>query len=138
MVYGAAKLDAAAKLLGISNQTLSKDLNQVDNNGLWISRAASLEEFFDSDGLAECFAARRGGLFVKLPSVPEGADPGVVQRYSQVVKEFAEFSAAIGDALGDGKLDAAEVRKFQKELRDVYTAGEHLVREALASLGEKD
>jgi hypothetical protein len=132
MVYGAGALEACADTLGVSHQTLSKQLNEVDGNGLALRKAAALEQFLDSDLIAECFAARRGGLFVKLPAIPAGADPHFVAGYARLIDEFAQASHAFSEAVADGKISADEVERFRKELRDVTIAGEQLLRSALA------
>ena len=73
MVYGIGALEASAETVGVSHQTLSKQLNEEDGAGLSLRRAAAIEKFLDSDLLAECFAARRAGIFIRLPTL-EGPD----------------------------------------------------------------
>lgn len=136
VVYGGGALEACADAVGVSHQTLSKQLNEEDGNGPSLRRAAAIEQFMGSDALAECFAARRGGLFIKLPSLQAFAGGALVQDYAKFVSEFAEASKVFSDGMADGKLSRDEVLKFQKELRDVYTAGEQLVRDALARVEE--
>lgn len=129
-VYGRGALEACADECGISHQLLSKQLNLEPGAGeLWLSRAMRIESLLDTDALAECAAARRDGLFVKLPDVML-ADAELIQGYSRLLTNFAEASRSFSAALADGKLTEAEVDDFQKHLRDVYTAGEQLVRAA--------
>src|SRR6185295_8123747 len=74
-VYG--RLEAVAEALGKTHQTVSKKLSEEDGNCLSLRQAAAVELFLDTDTLAECFAARRRGVFIKLPEVPSTADAGI-------------------------------------------------------------
>lgn len=136
VVYGTAgALEACADTVGVSHQTLSKQLNEADGTTVSLRKAAAIEAFMDSDALAECFAARRGGVFIKLPSLESSLlPPELVQGYAKLVREFAEASAAFSDAVDDGSFSQPELDRFQKELRDVYRVGESLVQTARARL----
>lgn len=129
-VYGRGALEAFAESLGKSHQTVSKQINEQDGNCLRLREAVAFEAFFDTDALAECFAARRRGVFIRLPEAPQGADAGVagmVAIFSRLVQEFSQSSAAFSDSLQDGRIELAEVERLEKELRDVYAAGAQLV-----------
>lgn len=133
MVYGVGALEACAATVGVSHQTLSKQLNEEEGNCLSLRRASAIELFMDSDLLAECFAARRGGLFIKLPVIQASDDAGIaglLALYSRMVQEFSESSEAFSASMKDGRLDAVEVDRIKKEIRDLYTAGEQFVAAA--------
>jgi hypothetical protein len=131
VVYGAGTLEACAEAVGVSHQTLSKQLNEEDGAGLSLRRSAAIEAFMDSDALAECFAARRNGVFIKLP--PADGGPGdLVAGYSKVLSAFAEASKDFSEAVADGRVTPAEVDRFQKHWREACQAGEQLVRAARA------
>ncbi len=134
-IYGPGVLEACAESVGVSHQTLSKQVNEIDGCGLSLRRAVALEQFIDTDALAECFAARRGGIFLKLKSV-SGTLPELAAGWSKLLKEQAEAAAAFSDAVADGKVTAAEVNRFEAELRDVAVAGQHLVLAARARIVE--
>lgn len=134
MVYGGGALEACAGAVGVAHQTLSKQITEADGNTLSLRRAAALEQFMDSDELAECFAARRGGVFFRLPSLADGGDPAFMAGYSQLIGEFAEASKTFSEAVADGKLTVEEVDRFEKEFRDVTVAAQQLVRAARAKV----
>lgn len=132
-VYGRGALEACAEAIGKSHQTVSKKLHEEEGNCFSLRQAMAIEQFLETDALAECFAARRGGVFIRLPKVPASAASGVsglVALYSELVQAFSESSAAFSTSLKDGNVDLAEVERVHKELRDVYTCGEQLVAAA--------
>lgn len=134
MVYGTGALEACAGAVGVSHQTLSKQISEAEGNTLSLRRAAAIEQFMDSDAMAECFAARRGGIFVKLPQLPDGNDPAFMAGYSKLIGEFAEASKSFSEAVSDGSLTGAEVDRFEKEFRDVTIAAQQLVHAARAKV----
>ena len=136
-VYDHKALEASALAIGITHQTLSKKLNPDEPAQLSLLQAAAIEQFLDSDALAECFAARRRGLFVKLPPPSLTADASLVKAYAELVREFSEATRSFSEMLADGRVDAAEVERFRKELRDIYTSGEELAQVATARIGAK-
>lgn len=137
VVYGSVALDACAESVGVSHQTLSKQLNEEDGNCPSLRRAAAIELFMDTDALAECFAARRGGIFLKLPALDRARQPeDLVNGWANFITEFADASRAFSEAVADNRITAAEVDKFHKELRDLTAAGEQLVMTARARVEE--
>lgn len=134
LVYGRGALEACAEAIGIAHQTLSKKLSEEDGNCPSLRQAAAIDQFMDTDALAECFAARRGGIFIKLPAV-SGELEELVQAWSRLLKEQADAAGAFSDAIADRKITAAEVDRFEAELRDVTVAGQQLVRAARARVG---
>jgi hypothetical protein len=137
VVYGAGALEASSEAVGVSHQTLSKQLNEEDGAGLSLRRAAAIEQFMDSDALAECFAARRRGLFVKLPDLNAADLPAAfVRGYGTLVTAFAAASRDFSAAVEDGRFTSEELERFRKDLQEVYKSGEMLVRLATASIAE--
>ena len=127
VVYDGHALDACAQAIGVSHQTLSKFFNPDEEAQLSMRRGAAIEQFMGTDALAECFAARRGGLFVKLPAVGAASDAPAIAQFSDLLREFSEAAREFSATVGDGKVEQAEVDRFRKELRDVYMAGERAV-----------
>lgn len=138
VVYGRHALEACAKAVGVSHQVLSRQLNaEDDSTHLPAQRAAAIADFMDSDALAECHAARRGGLFVKLPPVPASGERELTASFAKLVREFSEVAQAFSKAVTDGSVFADEVDVLEKELRDVYATGEVLVRVARAKAARR-
>lgn len=138
MVYSVGTLEACSDTVGVSHQTLSKQLNEEDGAGLSLRRAAAIEKFLDSDSLAECFAARRNGIFVKLPELEDAQlPPAVLRGFSTLVTAFAEASRDFSTAVEDGRFTQCELDRFRKDLQDVYKAGETLCRLADTSIETK-
>lgn len=132
-IYDRHALEAAAMAIGVSHQTLSKKLNPDEEAQLSLRQAAAIEAFLDTDALAECHAARRHGVFVKLPAAQQGPDAGrLTGDFARLVREFGETSEAFSSMVGDGQVTAAEVDRLEKELQDVIKAGLRLVRDARA------
>ena len=137
VVYGAGALQACAETLGLSHQTLSKQLNEEEGTQLGVRKLMSIESFMDTDAFAECAASRRGGVFLKFPDPDMGGAPELVRGYAKLVGEFADTSRALSDGMADGQLSAAEIDRVEKELNDVYVAGAGLVAAARARLERK-
>lgn len=129
VVYGRGALQACAESLGISHQTLSKQLNEEEGTQLSVRKLLAIEAFMDTDAVAECFSARRGGVFVKLPD-PGLGDAELLRQHARMAAAYAEASRAFSIAIADGKITAAEVDIFAKDLRELYAAGESLVQAA--------
>jgi hypothetical protein len=137
VVYDSHALEACAQAIGVSHQTLSKKFNPEELAELSLRQAAAIEQFMKTDALADCFAARAGGVFLKTPTV-EDKDPNanVVADYGKVVKEFAEANSAFAEMLADNTIGADEVDKLEKEMRDVFVRGLLLVRHARGRVGK--
>lgn len=130
-IYDGHALEASAMAIGVSHQTLSKKLNPDEEAQLSLRQAAAIEAFLDSDALAECHAARRRGVFVKLPDPAHAPAAGrLTGDFARLVREFGETSEAFAAMVGDGVVTSAEVDRLEKELQDVIKAGLRLVRDA--------
>lgn len=128
VVYGRGCLEACADNLAITHQTLSKQLNEEEGTSFSVKKLQSLEQFLDADAIAECFAARRGGVFIKLPPIDTTLLPEEMTRgWALLIAEFAASSKAFSDMVADGRIAKAELDRFHAELRDFYAAGERLV-----------
>ncbi len=139
VVYDHHALEACAEQLGISHQTLSKCFNPDEEAQLSLRRACAIETFMDTDALALCFAARRGGVFYKLPTAaPHGASPVLMTQFSTLLKEVSEAVEAFSAGMANGELDAAEVDRLEKEIHDVMAQGMRLVAEARADVARRD
>lgn len=136
-VYDRHALDACAQAVGVSHQTLSKQLNPDEEAQLSLRRAAAIEGFLDTDALAVCFAARRGGVFYKLPKVDTAG--GVLnERFAHLLKEFGDTVQAFSDGVGnDGRLDKPEVDRLEKEGQEVIAEIVRLVSVARAELARR-
>jgi hypothetical protein len=134
VVYDHHALEACAQAVGVSHQTLSKQLNPDEESQVSLRRAAALEGFLDTDALAMCFAARRGGVFYKLPQVQPGV--GVLnERFAVLLREFGQAVQAFSDGMGnDGHLDTTEVDRLEMEGQEVIAEIVRLVSVARAEL----
>ena len=132
-VYGRTALDACAQAVGVSNQTLSKQLNEVDGLHLSLRRAVAIDRFLGEATLARSFAAASGGVFVPLPErgIPARS---LTYGWAKLVSEFAQASQAYAEALADERMTPEEVDRFEAELRDVTVEGMALVQAARAAL----
>jgi len=122
VVYDHHALEACAEQIGVSHQTLSKQFNPDEEAQLSLRRACAIEAFMDTDALAECFAARRGGVFYKLPALATSTDNPVMEQFSGTLKEFSEMVQAFSEGMANGSMCAAEVDRFEKEGHDVMRA----------------
>jgi hypothetical protein len=133
MVLDAHALEACAQAIGVSHQTLSKKLNPDEDAQLSLRQAAAIEQFLESDGLAECFAARRGKLLVTLPNFDGVTDQELLQLSGKHLQELGEFSAALSNALSNDKtIDADELDRIEKEYREAAGAFAALMARARA------
>lgn len=131
MVYDATALDACAQAIGVSHQTLSKKLNPDEDAQLSLRQAAAIEQFMDSDALAECFAARRGKLLVSVPKFDGVTDQELLQLSGRHLQELGEFSAVLSNALANDKtIDAVELGRIEKEYREAAGAFAALMERA--------
>jgi len=125
IVYDAHALDAAALAVGVSHTTLSRQLSDDDTH-LPVRRAFAIADFLDSDVLAECAAARRGGVFVKLPACPSNAVSELLEGFAQLTQEFSQAASEFAQMVADGRVEPEEVDRFEKALHGLYSQGEQL------------
>jgi hypothetical protein len=125
IVYDARKLDAAALAVGVSHTTLSRQLADEDTH-LPVRRAFAIADFLDSDVLAECSAARRGGVFVKLPASESKAFTELLEGFASLTHEFSHAAHEFAAMVSDGRIEPDEVDRFEKALHEVYAHGEQL------------
>ncbi len=132
-VYDAAALEACAQAVGISHQTLSKKLNPDEEAQLSLRQAAAIEQFLDTDILAECFAARRGKLLVDLPTFEGLPDKELFELSARHLQELGDFATVLQGALRDDKrIDAGELARIEKEYREAAGAFAALMERARA------
>ncbi len=126
-VYKPHALEACAAATGVTTKTLSMQLND-EGSHLSVLRSAAIEKFLDTDVLAECHAARRGGIFIKLPaSIDDGVEE-LRTEFSVFIKEFGETSLAFSEMVADGKIEAHEVDRFEREAREMWAQTERMIR----------
>lgn len=139
MVYDAGALEACAQAIGCSHQTLSKKLNPDEEAQPSLGQAAAIEQFLDSDALAECFAARRGKLLVSVPQFDGVPDHELLDLSAKHLKELGDFSAMLSKALqGDRQIDAGELASIEKEYREAAGAFAALMARARAMVAEQN
>lgn len=132
-VYDAGALEACAQAIGVSHQTLSKKLNPEEEAQTSLRQAAAIEQFLDTDALAECFAARRGKLLVTLPTFNGLPDQELFELSARHLQELGDFATVLQRALaGDKKIDAAELEVIEKEYRETAGAFAALMARARA------
>lgn len=137
-VYERGALEASAQAIGVSHQTLSKKLNELDGQSLSLRKATAINDFLDPGVLARTFAARAHGVFVQLPEAhkPEVLDD-LHRGFAKFVQEFAESTAAFSALVRDGRVTQPELDRFHKEFADVVVAGEQLLTVAQAMVREE-
>lgn len=122
-------IEKTAVRLGITNQTLGKQLDPHDDTThLTVLRAQAIADMYDSDCLAHAEAARRGGIFIPTPDLSGTSDVEVLTQYTRMMREFGEFSAVLETSLADGQIAPQEFQRLEKEMHDCIAAGAELVQ----------
>jgi hypothetical protein len=84
--------------------------------------APEIEQLLDFAGAnrraAEYFAHKSGCVLIQLPDVAE-SDMELLDGYMLIVKELGEFSAEFQRDFADGRIDAREFARIEKEADDV-------------------
>lgn len=139
VIYDRGALEAAAQAIGVSHQTLSKQLNPEEEAQLSARRLAALEQFMDTDAVAECFAARRGKLLIDVPRMDGLGDQALFELSARHLQELGDFATELQRALhGDRKIDDAELATIEKEYREAASAFAALMARARAMAGKSD
>lgn len=103
-----------AELMNKPYSTLASELNtSMETHKFGVGDLLLLMKLTDSDDPVHFLAARRDGVFVKLPKVSP-FDP-VDQTSIKAIKEFGELMAAYGEALQSKRLSRAEKSTVLKE-----------------------
>ena len=122
-------IEKTARVLGITNQTLGKQLDPHDDTThLTVLRAQAIADMYDSDCLAHAECARRGGIFVHTPDLSGVSDVEILTQYTRMMKELGEFSTVLESSLEDGKINADEFQRLEKEMHECIAAGAELVQ----------
>jgi len=103
-----------SELMNKSYSGLSSELNTgLETHKFGAGDLLLLMELTDSDVPIHFLAARRNGVFIKLPSI--SAKGPVDQASIKVIKEFGELMATYAEALEDGSIDKQDRRDILKE-----------------------
>lgn len=133
VIYDSHALEASAQAIGLSHQTLSKKLNPDEEAQLSARQLAALEQFLDTDALAECFSARRGGVFVKMPAAGDQSDK-LLEDFRRLAQAFGRSTDDFCSVVADGKVTLAEFEKLRMSLHAVFVAGERLILDAQSGI----
>ena len=122
-------IERTARALGITNQTLGKQLDPHDDTThLTVLRAQAIADMYDSDCIADAEAARRGGIFIHTPDLSGVSDVEILTQYTRMMSEFGDFSHVLEKALADGKIDHLEFTRLELEMHHCIAAGAELVQ----------
>lgn len=109
-----------AYAMGCTPNTVNREMNgEIKFN--FLDKALPYMNACDNDEIINYLAASQGGVFVKVPKVTPGGGALII---SELLKEFSELTAEIGESFKDGKIEAAEVVKMRKELADINSVTE--------------
>jgi len=114
------KTKEIAFALSCTPNTVRREMNG-DIKLNFIDKAVGFMGACDGDEIINYLSASQGGVFVKVPKVTPGGGALII---SELLKEFSELTAEIGESFKDGKIEPAEVVKMRKELADINSVTE--------------
>ncbi|MDP3088847.1 MAG: hypothetical protein Q8M99_11760 [Methylotenera sp.] len=109
-----------ASLMNKGEVVLRNKLNpNSESHFLTIQEFETMADFTQrNQDVAEYFSEKAGGVFIKLPTVPDG-DMALLDLFMGAMKELGEVSAEFMKAYADGDISNAEYMKISNEIDDV-------------------
>jgi hypothetical protein len=109
-----------ASLMGKGEVVLRNKLNpNSTTHFLTIQEFETMTDFAErNQDVAEYFSEKAGGVFVKLPTVPEG-DMALLDLFMGSMKELGEVSGAFQKSYADGDISNKEFDEISSEIDDV-------------------
>jgi len=114
-------LVALASAMGKGEKVLASKLNpNTDTHHLNIEELDTLADFTDSNlELATYFAEKVNGVVLRLPTIPDDSDMGMLDIVMSSMKELGEVFSTFQTAYADGDITNAEYMKISNEIDDV-------------------
>lgn len=109
-----------ASLMGRGDAVLRNKLNpNSETHFLTIQEFETIVDFAERNkDVAEYFAAKAGGVFIKMPDVPE-SDMALLDVFMGAMKELGEVSAVFQKSYADGDINHREFNSISTEIDDV-------------------
>lgn len=109
-----------ASLMGRGDVVLRNKLNpNSETHFLTVQEFETIVDFAEQNHLvAEYFATKAGGVFMKLPDVPE-SDMALLDVFMSAMKELGEVSSAFQKSYADGDITSREFADISDEIDDV-------------------
>jgi len=121
----------AVRLGVASARVLDNKVNpRSDHHKLTLDEAVKLMVFTGDLQILQAIAERVGHLVMPLPVIDCVSDTALLETYTGLIKEVGEFSATFHDAIADGVMTVAEMKRMRQEMHDFFRAGEELLSRA--------
>jgi len=116
----AGSVAGLASLMNKGEGVLRNKLNpNSETHFLTIQEFETMTDFAQrNQEVAEYFSEKAGGVFVKMPTVPEG-DMALLDVYMGAMKELGEVSCAFQKSYADGDISNKEFGDISNEIDDV-------------------
>jgi len=116
--------EALGKVIGISGATLQNKANRnEDFANLSVKESRSVMLGSQDFNILHVLAAEVNHAAIPLPAIEFPADMDLVVAMTDWQKDFGETASAIHQALVDGRLTQAELKKIATELAQDYEKG---------------
>ena len=118
----AGSVAGLASLMGKGEVVLRNKLNpNSETHFLTIQEFETMTDFAQrNQDVAEYFSEKAGGVFMKLPTMPE-SDMALLDLFMGAMKELGEVSAAFQKSYADGDITSKEFAEISSEIDDVLT-----------------
>ena len=105
---------ALASMMGKNDKVLASKLNpNVDTHHLNIEELAMMADFTNTNiDVAQYFAEKANAVVVKLPSIPDASDMGLLDGYMAIMRELGDMSAEFQTAYEDGDISIKEFERI--------------------------
>lgn len=120
--------------LGKTDEVLRKELSAMDKgHKLGLATAIEIVELCHAQGsdnaeaLAIVVSKASGGAFNPAPPLVDASDGQVMSSISMEIKESADLTRAVLQALEDGRITDVELKHIEKEALDLLLRVSHLV-----------
>lgn len=112
---------AMAAALGLSQQSLENRVYEKKGQGMSVHIALQMQEISGTKFFAEAAAANAGGVFLRLPSVPNVGNEELFDKFLQLNTRLGDLSREYMEATADGVVDEKEWARLSRISQDTHT-----------------
>lgn len=118
-----------ARLMGANYGTLCNKCNpHVDTHHLTVDEAVSLQYIAGDGRIHEAEGVLLGRASIPVGHHPECSDVELLDAWAKWQQELGETAGALREALAEGRLSAAHVRRVRREMFEDFGAGLELLQ----------